>query len=64
MKTKNRIMKKIYLTPALQVISVNTTSSMLTVSVDTSKAEDYTGGGTITGTKGNNVGNIWDDDDE
>lgn len=64
MKTKNRIMKKIYLTPALQVFSVNTTSSMLTVSVDTSNAKDYKEGGTITGTKGNDVGNIWDDDDE
>ena len=56
-------MKKTYIIPAVQVISVHTTS-ILALSVKLDEAEEYNEGGTLTGTKGNAVGNIWDDDDE
>lgn len=58
-------MKKTYIIPAVQVVKMHATSMLATSEkVNLGDAENYSGGGTLTGTKGNAVGNIWDDDDE
>ena len=58
-------MKKTYIIPAVQVVKMHATSMLATSEkVNLGDAKDYEEGGTITGTKGNDVGNIWDDDDE
>ena len=59
-------MKKNYIIPAVQVVIMHATSMLATSNrqQSTDGVSTYDSGGDITGTKGNAVGNIWDDDDE
>lgn len=59
-------MKKTYIIPAVQVVTMHATSMLATSNRQQSidGVSTYDDGGDISGTKGNDVGNIWGDDDE
>ena len=59
-------MKKTYIIPEVQVVMMHATSMLATSNRQQSidGVSTYDSGGDISGTKGNDVGNIWNDDDE
>ena len=55
-------MKKTYIEPSVQVVSMHVTSIIaLSTNQSLGAAEEYTSGGTISGVKTNNY-NVWDED--